>query len=265
MQQLLMFSQPGPATTASVAGCRLIYEPKGRAREYAALACNVYRGCDHRCEYCFAPSATRRTREEFTNPALRPGFLGKLRQEASKYHLAGIEGQVLLSFTCDPYPHIDAQYAITREAIKIIHSAGLSVCVLTKGGSRALRDLDLFSGSDAFATTMTFLDEAQSLKWEPGAAIPADRVAAIQEFHAAEIPTWVSLEPVLDPAAALDIIRETHGFVDLYKVGRLNYHPLAKTIDWRQFAHDAVDLLESLGCAYYLKKDLACHLSNTAA
>mgnify|MGYP001557876463 FL=1 len=30
----------------------LIYEPAGRAREYAALACNVYRGCDHACVYC---------------------------------------------------------------------------------------------------------------------------------------------------------------------------------------------------------------------
>ena len=154
---------------------------------------------------------------------------------------------------------------ITRQAIQIIHSAGLPVCVLTKGGSRALRDLELFTSADAFATTMTFLDEARSLQWEPGAALPADRVATMQQFHAAEIPTWISLEPVLDPEAALAIILETHGFVDLYKVGRLNYHPLAKTIDWRQFAHDAVDLLESLGCAYYLKKDLACHLSNTAA
>ena len=45
INQLPMFDQPQPIK--SVKGCTLIYTPKGRAREYAALACNVYRGCDH--------------------------------------------------------------------------------------------------------------------------------------------------------------------------------------------------------------------------
>ena len=76
----------------------------------------------------------------------------------------------------------------------------------------------------------------------------------------AGIPTWVSLEPVLDPAVALEIIRQTHPFVDLFKVGKLNYHPLAKSIDWPQFARDAVTLLKSLGKAYYVKNDLSCYL-----
>ena len=31
----------------------LIYEPKGKAREYSPLALNVYSGgCDHACRYC---------------------------------------------------------------------------------------------------------------------------------------------------------------------------------------------------------------------
>ena len=66
-------------------------------------------------------------------------------------------------------------------------------------------------------------------------------------LHAAGVPTWVSLEPVIDPAASLEIIRQTHKFVDLFKVGKLNYHQHAKTIDWRSFAIEAVELLKSLG------------------
>ena len=31
----------------------IIYEPKGAAREYAELALNPYRGCTHRCIYCY--------------------------------------------------------------------------------------------------------------------------------------------------------------------------------------------------------------------
>jgi DNA repair photolyase len=35
----------------------VIYEPKGKAGEYAPLALNLYAGCSHGCTYCFAPTA----------------------------------------------------------------------------------------------------------------------------------------------------------------------------------------------------------------
>lgn len=261
MNQLNMFSQPQPTSPTSIKGCTLIYEPKGRAREYAALACNVYRGCDHGCVYCYAPSATRRSPEDFAKSTLRAGaFRARLETEARKYRDASIQGQVLLSFTCDPYQHLDIQEQVTRSAIKILHRHGLQVQVLTKGGKRALRDLDLLTEKDAFATMLTLLNEELSRKWEPCAATPADRIETIKRFHEAGIPTWVSLEPVLDPAVALEIIRQTYPFVDLFKVGKLNYHELAKTIDWHRFAHDAIELLKSLGKGYYIKKDLARYL-----
>ena len=232
----------------------LIYEPAGRAREYAALACNVYRGCDHRCTYCYAPSATQTAREAFGKPRLREGFLTQLEKEAEAIRPGA---QVLLSFTCDPYQLVDCQHFVTRKTIMALHRHGLFVCVLTKGGGRALRDLDLFGPGDAFATTLTFLDAERSRKWEPGAALPDSRLRTIQAFHDAGIETWVSLEPVIDPAASLEIIRRTAGYVDLFKVGKLNHHPLAATIDWRAFALNAVALLKSLGKAYYIKNDLA--------
>jgi DNA repair photolyase len=235
----------------------LIYEPAGRAREYAALACNIYRGCDHACSYCYAPAATRRATEQFRHPEPRADFLHNLRKEARA--LKPTE-PVLLCFTCDPYQSLDGRLNLTRETILILHEYGHAVHILTKGGSRALRDIDRLGARDAFATTLTLLDDDGSLRWEPGAALPSDRIATIREYHAAGIPTWVSLEPVLNPAIALEIIRRTHEFVDLFKVGRWNYHPDAKLIDWATFAGDAVALLESLGKRYYVKKDLACFL-----
>jgi hypothetical protein len=45
--------------------------------------------------------------------------------------------------------------------------------------------------------------------------------------------------------------------VDLYKIGRLNHHPLGETIDWCRFGLDAVAKCESLGNLYYVKHDLA--------
>jgi hypothetical protein len=64
------------------------------------------------------------------------------------------------------------------------------------------------------------------------------------------------LEPVLDTAATLDIIRQTHRFVDLYKVGRANYVGLTKSTNWNQFTRDVLEVLEQTGARHYIKKDL---------
>ena len=37
----------------------VVYKPRGRAREYSELACNLYRGCTHGCRYCYAPASMR--------------------------------------------------------------------------------------------------------------------------------------------------------------------------------------------------------------
>lgn len=235
----------------------LIYEPKGRAREYAALALNCYRGCDHGCTYCYAPAATRRTEEAFGKPEPRKDFLRNLEREA---HRIAPADPILLCFSTGPYCNLDVKLKHTREAIKILHANGHAVNVLTKGGTRALRDLDLFAPRDAFATTLTCGTAEASRMWEPRAALPENKLDAILTFHLAGIPTWVSLEPVLDPVAALSLIHRTHKYVDLYKIGRWNYDPRANEIDWRKFAQDAVALCESLGKRYMLKRDLACFL-----
>ncbi len=239
-----------------------IYEPRGRAREYAPLATNLYSGCSHGCLYCYVPLALKRKREDFhSSPKPRNNILRMLEADCRKMEASGINGeQVLLSFTCDPYQPIEDEHRITRKAIQILHQYGLSVQILTKGGMRAARDFDLLTKKDAFATTMTFLDDERSLKWEPKAALPGDRIEAIKKAKSMRIPTWVSLEPVIDPDQAIEIIRQTHEFVDLFKVGPLNYRPEAKEIDWKKFGNEVIELLEKLGKKYYIKEDLKKYL-----
>src|ERR1035437_4837790 len=129
--------------------------------------------------------------------------------------------QVMLSFTTDSYHPGDN--SLTRDVLEMLQDHGLGICTLTKGGSRALRDLDLFRpGRDAFASTLTSLEDTFAMKWERGAALPGDRIATLKTFHDAGIFTWVSLEPVLDTAATIEIIRRTTSFVDLFKIGRVN-------------------------------------------
>jgi DNA repair photolyase len=211
----------------SIKGCNYIYAPKGQAGEYAPLAANPYRGCGHKCRYCYVPQVIKMDRAQFDAGAVdRPNFMQNLIKDAQKYQSAGITEQVMLSFTTDPYHHGDTTY--TRFTIEVLQENGLGVCTLTKGGTRALRDVDLFRPNrDAFASTLTSLNNQFSLKWESSAALPSDRIAALKGFHQLGVFTWVSLEP---------------------------------TTDWRDYTLRMIDLCQSLGVKHYIKKDLQVYL-----
>jgi len=235
---------------------KIIYEPKGKALEYAPLAANIYKGCSHGCTYCYAPNVLYCHRATFhEDVTVREGAIEQLKKDVAK--LKGDNRRVLMSFTTDPYQHADVDLGITREAIQIIKDGGLNVEILTKGGLRAVRDLDLLSEGDCLAVTLTLLNYVDLTVWEPASAPAWERIESLkiakEKFG---ITTWASMEPVIFPEQTLELIKMSAPFVDLFKVGKLNYHPRAKEIDWYKFGHDAVDLLDKLGKEYYLKMDL---------
>lgn len=249
------------ATASRVPGADVLYEPKGQALEYAPFSTNPYRGCGHKCRYCYVPSVIHMPRAEFDAGAFpRENFLSRLVKDAKKYQAAGIADQVMLSFTTDPYNPTDT--SLTRPTLEILQAHGLGICTLTKGAGRALVDINIFRPKrDAFATTLTTLDDAFSRKWEPGAPLPADRIAALRSFHASGIFTWVSLEPTLNVEAGLQLVRETHKFVDLFKIGKANYcGEITRDTDWKDYTLRMVDLCQTLGVKHYIKKDLQEYL-----
>jgi DNA repair photolyase len=247
----------------SIKGCRTIYAPKGPAGEYAALACNPYEGCGHGCDYpCYvhAGGFTRLTREQFDAGAtLKPDFIANLRRDATRYQAAGITEQVTFSFSTDPYHPGDTRP--TRESFEVVIEHGLGICALTKGGRRPLRDLDLFRPDrDALAVTLISLDDDFCRRWEPNAPLPGARIAGLQRFREKGIYTWGSIEPVIDPEMALAVVKATHSFVDLYKIGKVNYSKLAQSVDWRTFTLRMVDVLACHNARAYFKKDLQPYL-----
>ena len=196
-------------------------------------------------------------RPEFNAGAVpHPGYFERLLKDAKKYQSAGITEQVMITFTSDPYHPGDT--TPTRQTIEILIEHGLGFCTLTKGGTRALRDIDLFRPNrDAFASTLTSLDDAFSLKWECNAPLPGDRIKALRTFHERGIFTWVSIEPMLDIEHSLAVVEATHSFVNLFKVGRANYlKELTKTTDWRGYTLRMIELVNRLGAKHYIKEDL---------
>ena len=234
---------------------KIIYEPSGRAKEYGDLALNVYNGCSFGCTYCFAPLVLKKDRETYHKDIkVRDNFIEKVEKDC-KLNL--FEGRrVHLCFTCDPYQDIDLELQLTREVLKLFKQYNVNFQILTKGGMRAVRDFDLYKAGDSFGSTLTVYMNNHQSQWEPNAPSYYSRRDAIIEAHRAGIRTWVSLEPVIYPKETLEIIKDTCSFVDLYKIGTINYNERKKEIDWNDFGRKAIELLDGYGKEYYIKDDL---------
>ena len=122
----------------------IIYQPRGRAQEYAPLALNIYKGCEHRCLYCFGPSALQSKRENyFNNPNPKKDVLKRVQKDAQFLHNTNSDKEILISFIGDPYQPAEIDLGITRHVIEILIQFDLRFTILTKGGIRAERDFDL--------------------------------------------------------------------------------------------------------------------------
>jgi len=237
---------------------RVIYEPSGRAAEYADLAVNLYRGCGHACDYCYAPKVLRMAHREFwDNPKPRKDILKKFERDCQELADAGDTRKILLCFTTDPYQPIEQEYNITGQAIDILNNYGLNHTILTKGGNRIVKDLPrMRTDLCDIGTTLVFSDNASSVEHEPNAEPTSERIDMLCRAKSLGFRTWVSLEPVWNPMDVFALMKLTHTFVDEYRIGKLNYHPHAKTVDWKKFKHNVVKWCEDLGVNYILKKDL---------
>jgi DNA repair photolyase len=240
----------------------IIYTPRGRAQEYSPLAANLFSGCVHGCKYCYAPACLRRKPEDFHGKTIvRKDVLDIIEKDLKKIQPSLFDDDlppVLLCFTTDPYQPNESK-EITRQALELFRWYDYPFQVLTKGGMRAALDFDLFSGKDAFASTLTFLDESLSKEWEPFAASPSDRIEAIKLAKQKGIHTWVSFEPVLDADQVFQLYEATKDFVDLYKVGKCS-GTYSNVIDWAAFAGEIIRRMEDDGKNYYIKNDLRKHI-----
>lgn len=238
----------------------VIYEPKGKAREYAALACNPYNGCTHGCKYCYC--ARFKKEQYFQSASPKKDFIKRLTKDAHRLrgvNLCAESPEILISFQGDPYQPEEEIFRLTRETIKILNEENLPFTILTKGGMRAFADFDLLKESSKarLGTSLVFSNRDDQRRWEPNAADYVGRISAIEQAKAMGIRTWVSLEPVIDPRQSLRIIRDLHEIVDFWRIGKINHDKiLEQAVDWRAFKNDAAELLEKHDATYLFKDSL---------
>lgn len=246
-----------------------IYKPSGRAEEYSPLALNYFNGCTHDCKYCYVDRIEQKSHKHTSRSVCSPpDSYGFDELELSARQFQGCDKQILLSFTSDPYCDMPPEY--TREVLEILNKYEHKVSILTKGGSRVMRDMDIFKkfvSNDLFSTdtprisvggSLTFDNPADSLTWEPGAALPADRIESLRRLSAEGIRTWVSFEPIMYPEQSLNLLRQVSGFVHHVRIGKINgYNNWDKKVDWYDFLKQSVDICRKTKLPFYIKDDLA--------
>lgn len=226
-----------------------IYEPKGKAKEYADWALNIYTGCPHGCTYCFAPNVLKRVREDFhSRVEPRKNIVEETRKQLEREKISG--RTIELCFSCDPYP-TGYDTTPTREIIKLLKDHGNHVQILTKGDGT--RDFDLLDENDWYGITISCYKEELVHTAEPNAISVYDRLCFLYIAHMQGIKTWVSFEPVLDAKDVLNLLR-TRTYIDKVKIGKLNYHP--SSINWAEFGKEAERICKEKGIDYYIKESL---------
>lgn len=235
---------------------KVIYRPKGRALEYSEWALNIATGCSHGCGYCYAPAVLRKSRMLFeSDTSIRAGLFEKLEKDLLLLRENGVSDRVLLCFATDPYCN-EEMAKTTRRCLERFVEHGVPFQVLTKAGMRATRDFDLYRTCDAFGTTLTFCNEHDSRTHEPHAALPVDRLKAIEEAHRRNIFIWVSFEPVIDAWQTEALFKTVYPFVDLFKIGKTNHGYPCDVKSWAEFGFRMERLCEENKKAYYIKEDL---------
>lgn len=240
-----------------------IYEPKGAAREYSPLAMNYIKGCDHGCVYCYVPKMMKRFNAGYVHSDVyikeETVLLKEIEASCKKYRNS--EKQVFLSFLTDPYSSFNQKTKLTRRVLELLLKYNIPVSILSKGGLRILEDLDIikeFGDNIQVGGSLTFTNIEDSMKWEKGAALPQERFEALKVCHENGIRTWASMEPVIFPEQSLAIMELTAGYIDAYKIGKLNHFKKHEDkFDWTDFLNKAIAIMRKNGKRFYIKNDLA--------
>lgn len=211
-----------------------IYQPKGKAGEYAKYACNFYNGCSNDCAYCYCKRGILARTLGGDTPTLKKCFKDEehaleVFEKDVQRNLKELQKHGLFfTFTSDPF--LQQTTLLTQQAALICLINDVPVKFLTKRTDwhidEFLKEIEengtiwnyepkkhLF----AFGFTLTGIDNE-----EPNASTNEERIEAMRKLHDAGFKTWASIEPIIDINISLDMIRKTKGFCSLYKVGLMS-------------------------------------------
>ena len=238
---------------------KAIYQPKGKAGEYAEWACNFYVGCSNGCTYCYCKKGVLKSTMGGDVPTLKKCFKDEnhaleVFEKELKANLPELQKHGLFfSFTTDPM--LPETRNITYKAVSHCIKNYVPVKLLTKKADWADKiawspDCASFPINDhiAFGFTLTGHDEL-----EPSASTNANRIEAMRKLHNTGFKTWASIEPIINFESSYEMVIRTNEFCSLYKIGLESGKKYQQTA-CKLFIYNVC--LEFPSCKFYFKDSL---------
>lgn len=207
-----------------------IYNPKGKAGEYAKFAASIFVGCSNGCEYCYLKKGVLAHTMGGDHPKLKKVFVDQedaISQFKDELIRTSLEirknGGIFFTFTSDPC--LPETWPVFAECARFAMTMGCPVTILTKcadwlkesSAANLIRMSHAIPNMLCIGFTLTGHDEM-----EPNAATNEERCEAMEFLHSVGVKTFASVEPVVDPESTKKMIFKTHHYCDLFKVGLMS-------------------------------------------
>ncbi len=182
---------------------------------------NIYRGCEHKCQYCFALyshkyiNSTEFFDEIYVKKNIVECFEKQISSKRWKRTVVNIGG------VTDSYQPAEKQYKLMPEILKLCIKYKVPISLSTKS-KLILRDFDLFAELATLvpvdiACTITTLNENIRKLIEPNAASSQERFNNLKEFSKTKVNTGLFLMPIIP-----EITDSYNNLSMLYKTAKKN-------------------------------------------
>ncbi len=181
---------------------------------------NPYRGCGHRCLYCYVPHLPGFDEDVNLNPEPKQNAVTLLLREIRTKK----PGLVMISSATDPYQPMEARLKLTRRLLEIFSMfPQWRIRILTKS-ALVTRDIDILGkirDLEVGITITTDRDDVRRLM-EPRASSIQARVKALKKLKENNIRTYVSIAPIL-PMNPEKLAEMLEGLVDYVFIDTMHY------------------------------------------
>ncbi len=162
---------------------------------------NIYRGCQHGCQYCYAMYSHEYIGNDkfFNDLYVKDNIVEQLEKELSsdswKREVVNIGG------VTDSYQPVEAHYQLMPQILKLLIKYKTPAIISTKS-KLILRDYDLIDELSRItyvnvAATITTMDEEVRTKIEPGGARSLERFEVLKEFRKTNASTGLHVMPII--------------------------------------------------------------------
>ncbi|MBA7589322.1 hypothetical protein ES708_31404 [subsurface metagenome] len=177
-----------------------LYQLKRKELPYS-FDLNIYRGCSHNCQYCYARKSHKYLNSKgFENEIFVKTNIAEVLEKELKKGRAG--GKFInIGGVCDSYQPAERKFKLMPDILKILIKYKQPVIISTKS-NLILRDIELIDQLAHYAwvniaVTITSDNDEISSKVEPGASLPGARWNILQEFSKAKASTGFHFFPIL--------------------------------------------------------------------